>query len=220
MNDSSASKRVGRDGLRAWVLGGSLMLASVGVDVIASQTAGTIFTSWIGWLGALAWAASLAVFALGIRGEGSVVGRRPLGVAALLVAALVPLVFRIVWTFFAGPMLDVGGRPVSLALGYAEPLISAAALLIAVVAIARADVVPRRVRWVPAVVLACNVGMRVLIELVGLTAPMLGQQVLVPLFAFAGLVGTAGSLLLGILAVVSGSRREPPATVQVYPPPS
>lgn len=218
MDDVTGSTDHDRRGHPAWILGGGLMLAAVGVDLVSAQTAGTALTPWIGILGSLVWAASLAVFAFGLRGEGSVVGRQPLGVAALLVAGCAPLLFQLVWTFFAGPVLDAGGSSVSMALGYAQLLVPAAALLVAVVIIGRAGVVPRGIRWVPAIVLAANVAVRALVEGVGLTAPMLGQQVLVPLFALVGLVGTAGSLLLGILAVVYGARREPPGAVQIYPP--
>lgn len=195
------------------------MLGSVAVGLISAQTAGTMVQPWIGWLGALAWAASLAVFALGVRGSGSVVGRRSLGVAALLVAGIAPLAFQLFWAVAAGPVLEAGGLDASLTIGYLQLLIPGVALLIAVVVIVRADAVPRSVRWVPAIVFAANAAVQLLVQVAALAAPALGQQVIVPLYAFAGLVDTAGSLLLGVLAVVYGLRREPPSTVQVYPAP-
>lgn len=219
MSDTSIPAPVTADARRAWLVGGSLMLGSVAVDLVSSQTAGTLLQPWIGWVGALLWAASLAVFALGIRGQGSVVGRRPGGVAALLVGGIVPLVFPVFWSIGAGPVLDAGGRAASMAIGYAQLLVPAVALLIAVVVIARADAVPPSVRWMPAIVFACNAAAQVLAQIAGLAAPTLGQQVFVPLFALSGVVETAGSLLLGILAVVYGLRRDPPPSVQVYPAP-
>lgn len=218
MSDTPASVHVNRDARRAWLVGGCLVLASVAVQLASSQTAGTILQPWISWLGALAWAAALTVFAFGIRGSGSVVARRPLGVAGLLVGGFLPLVFPVFWSIGAGPVLDAGGRTASMVIGYAQLLLPAVALLVAVVVIGRAGAVPRGVRWVPAIVFACNAGVQLAAQFAGLAAPVLGQQVLTPLFALTGLVSTAGSLLLGILAVVFGMRQDPPETVQVYPP--
>ncbi len=99
------------------------------------------------------------------------------------------------------------------------------AALAGVVAIGRAGVVGHPWRWAPLWGLAAVVGVNVLLQGAGVA---LGSQpdgllVLNALAGFAQLVTTLVPLLLGLLAVVLGSRFDPPAHprasgVQVYPP--
>ena len=95
-----------------------------------------------------------------------------------------------------------------------------AALLIATVQIARAGVVPNAVRRLPLIVLLVVTALHVVASAVALTAPAAAQE-FTALFFIAPLARTAGTLILGIVALVLALRPEQPAPsepVQVYPP--
>ena len=81
MTDTEVSERALSDARLAWVIGGALLIATVVVSTPLSWYFGG------GVITAVLFAAALLVFAFGIRGSGSVTGRRPLGTAALVVLA-------------------------------------------------------------------------------------------------------------------------------------
>jgi hypothetical protein len=158
------------------------------------------------------------VFAFGIRRSGSVVGRNPVGVTALLVAAAEPVVATVLWTFVP---LDVAAPELSLMLGRTLQVLSLAALVVAAVIIGRAGAVPARVRWLPLVVVAVTAGVQILAQIVAVSAPGgVSAELVVSLYAAAATLGQIGILALGVLAIVSAPRPAGTAehAVQVYPP--
>src|SRR5262245_3029774 len=83
--------RAARDARLAWIIGGAMLIAHAALTLVADFAPGLRLPGGRLTLGAL-WAAALLIFALGIRGSGSVVARRWDGVSALVVAAAMPLV--------------------------------------------------------------------------------------------------------------------------------
>lgn len=208
MTDASA-----KDARTAWFIGGGLLTACA-LFPLATQG---LFVPGIGFVSAALWAASLFVFALGVRGRGSVVARRPLGVTALLVAALLPVTGTVVWSIV--PALPQGSWPIPI--GDAMQIALIAALVVATVQIARAGVVPAKVRWMPLIVLVAATAMQAIVVAVALNSSSVGPAAL-PLVYTAGVIAVAAAqLVLGIAALVLAPQLEtvtPPAPVQVYPP--
>lgn len=200
----------------AWVWGGSLLLASVLLQVLltGSLSGATGLSGVVLWLGILSHSAALLVFAFGWRG-GSVTARRPVPTTALVVLAL--------W----GPLGAVLSRvivitpeasEVGVTLGYVEIAVWFGAALVAVVGIQRAGVVPRPWHRAPMWGLAIVAGTGVFTQVAGVALGQRSMELLLLLFQFSGLVTIAVPLLLGILAVVLGLRDERPTQVHVYPP--
>lgn len=205
-----------RDARLAWIIGGSLLAAHSAVILTFNGMpmplpAGDLVL-------AVLWAGALLVLALGIRRSGSVVVRRPLGVTALVVAAMMPVVSMLVWVVVP---VDISDPTTSVMVGQALAVIDLAALAVATVAIARAGAVPHRLRWVPLIVLAVCAGAQIAAQAVAVAAP--DAFVLPGVIAFfmgATLLGTLGILLLGILTIVFAPREQVRSDeiVQVFPP--
>lgn len=161
-------------------------------------------------------AAAVLLFAIGLSREASVVARRPLGVVALAVVALWPIVVRIAQpllptmdaaTFDAG--LDAYREVESLltAVFFVNLLVSLAAALIAVVQIARAEIVPIPWRWAPLWALIASVLAGVLPQLLFAFAGPAGSQNLTEVVFVLGALGfLARTLGLGIIALVLAAR--------------
>lgn len=201
-----------------WILGGSLLIANA-VLVLAGSGYPLQFIPGLSFVLNGLWAAALLVFAFGVRGRGSVVARRPLGVIALVIAALVPFASLALWA-----MLPVGGdAAVSAMVGNGLSVLSLASMLVAAVVIGRAGAVPYRLRWVPLIVLAVGAGVQVVAQLflVTVQGAMVRPDITALVFGTA-MLGTLGVLLLGILAIVFAPREQPrpAAPTQVYPPAS
>ncbi|MGU3644171.1 hypothetical protein ACLBXX_04335 [Microbacterium sp. C23T] len=208
-----------RDARRAWILGGSLLIASATLGLIA-QGSWTFAFPAVGVAIDLVWSAALLVFALGIRGSGSVVGRQSLGIAALVVAAAAPLASRLVWWMLP---LQTWDATTATSVGTLVMVLSPVALIVATVVIGRAGAVPDRLRWVPLIVVAVAVGAQVLAQVFVVAAGgSLVQPDLVAVVFGSAAIGTLGVLLLGILAIVFAPRESPrpAAPTQVYPPAS
>ncbi|QIG40990.1 hypothetical protein G5T42_17170 [Microbacterium sp. 4R-513] len=95
------------------------------------------------------------IFAIGFSRDGSVVARKPLGVAAMGVVALWPLVTTTVPAMLATVIPGSDDR--LLMWGYASILITFAAGLTAAVEIVRSGVVPGPGKWAPLVALGVQV---------------------------------------------------------------
>ena len=87
MTDASATAV--RDARLAWIIGGSLFIGYAILLFAAGAAPGLPLAGFQVLVG-LTWAAGLFVFAFGIRRSGSVVGRRPVGVVAMVVAGAMP----------------------------------------------------------------------------------------------------------------------------------
>jgi hypothetical protein len=129
----------------AWIWGGALLAASAVVPTAVRAVAPGGFGSGVAIVTAVLFAASLLVFAFGLRGRGSIVARRPPGMAALLVLAVLPPIVELALSALATEQ-DISLLQI---LSFAQ-LAAAAAALVAVVAIGRAAVVPRPWQWAPA----------------------------------------------------------------------
>lgn len=184
----------------SWIVGGALMIVAVVIDYAQP---------WVPSLpvpvsmSTLAWAAGVLVLALA---PGSVTARRPLGTAAL--AALG------VWVVAASIASGIIGRsirpddpgPGPTVFGYVDLLTAILLALIAVVQIARIEVVPRPWRWVPAWVLGAVAASWVLQLLVAATvgpdgvASLSGGLAVLDSFTRVG-----GVLVLGAISVGLGS---------------
>lgn len=208
MTDAAA-----KDARTAWMIGGGLLVACALFPLVTQG----LFLPGIGFVSAGLWAASLLVFALGVRGQGSVVARRPLGVTALLIAALIPVAATLFWTLL--PSLPQGSWPIPL--GDVVQVVLIAVLVVATVQIARAGAVPESVRWMPLIALVAATAVQVVVVAVALNAPSMGSDALTFVYLAGVLAATAAQLVLGIAALVLAPRLKKPAPaepVQVYPP--
>jgi hypothetical protein len=214
----NASVRSAKDARLAWILGGSLLIA-VGLLPMALQAA-SVLVPGLDLFGDALWAAALTVFAFGVRGAGSVVARRPLGVTALLVAGLLPLAGTLAWRFVPVGSVTPG---TAIPITQIQLVLMLAALLTATVQVGRAPVVPSRLRWLPLIAVVVVAVAFAGAQIIAMQVPTLGQQVLSLFVAVTTLVPALALFAVGIAAIVAGAQLPPradPATVQVYPPAS
>lgn len=78
----------------------------------------------------IAWCAAMVIFAFGIRGAGSVVAHDRVGVVALAVAGVAPLVFEVVWALILVPTEPTGPSAGLLALVSTAALVAVGVLAI------------------------------------------------------------------------------------------
>lgn len=197
-----------------WTIGGvGLVLSGVmGMLQYAVPGTGSVITV----ARDVVFAAAVLTFAIGISREASVVARRPLGVTALVVVALWPLVIHLAQpflptmgaaTFEAGIEEYREAESVLTAVFFVNLLVSLAAALIAVVQIARTGTVPRPWRWAPLWALIASVAGGILPQLVFSFAGAAGAENVVGVAVILGMLGfLAPTLGLGIVALVVASR--------------
>ncbi|GAA3030036.1 hypothetical protein [Microbacterium dextranolyticum] len=209
----------------AWIWGGALLVATAVVPSLAGaggplREAGAA----ISWVSLVSFAAAMVVFAWGIRGEGSVVARRPLGIVALcLVGIILPVVGLISSFVFVVDPADPSATPswigAAQVVNYAGYAAWGGAALVAGVEVARARVVPGRWRWAPLTALGvlalAFVGMQIVSVAVA-TSP--DPTATFALIAVWGAVSVLVPLALGGIALVLGARGRPAPATQVYPP--
>ena len=159
------------------------------------------------------YAAAVLLFAIGTTAQASVVARRPLGVTAMTILAVWPLVDRIVFQFLPQDGSSLGAWTT---LGYVTLVVETGAALVAAMQIARAGVVPARWRWAPLWVLASQAFAWALPQIFFVSAgPGEIQRWTDLYFLFGALAGLAGTLGLGILALVLAAQQRP-ETVEVF----
>lgn len=205
----------------AWVWGGALLIASALLPLVTTASVNDLGTRAVfRWIGILAFTAALLLFALGWRGRGSVVARRPVGLAALIMWAIIGPLGAVVGAML--PPYDDGAAGFYSALYNVEMLVWLGAGIVATVAIARAGVVPAPWNRVPIWAFLVVVGVGVLSQVVAvaLAGRPGDQDALGLLFGLTALLSLLAPMLLGILAIVLGLRIDPRPTVQVYPPAS
>ena len=201
-----------RNGRAAFILGGSLFIASAVFGVVlqpllpfgapiyyALGDAFFVVQQLVKISAAALFAAGVIVFAVGIRREGSVVGRRRIGVVALSLFALWPLAMMLL---FLVPATIWGAMPAwgSYALAWAAPFVAG---LIGVILIVRARTVPGGWRWLPLGAFLFVAGSSVAYPVVMALAPATDAYApiyMIPvIFAIYG--GIVASLLLGLVAI-------------------
>ena len=198
----------------SWVIGGALLIGSAVLPWALGPEPAMLVTAVIG---RLLFLAAMIVFAFGLRGVGSVVAGRTLGVVALLVLGAAPLVFGLI------PLQQVEPSDLGLLqlLGYSELAIEAAAALVAVVEIARARVIPGNWRFAPAIALVVVVLVQVIGQVVGVAAGSAGLEQAAVGLALGGFAAAIlAPVALGIAAIALGARGLAVPNPQVYPPPA
>jgi len=198
----------------AWIWGGALLAASAVVPTSARAVAPAGVGVGIGIVTAVLFAASLVVFAFGLRGEGSLVARRPGGVAALLVLAVVPPVIELL----TPPAVTAEQVSQLQVVWYIQLAVSAAAALTAVMAVGRSGVLPHPWRWAPAWGLAIVAVATALPQVAVVATNGRDLEALMGLFTLTSLAILAVPLALGILAMVLGARGVAAPSPQIYPP--
>ncbi|MCO7203752.1 hypothetical protein NH287_09650 [Microbacterium sp. CnD16-F] len=152
------------------------------------------------------------MFAIGSSSHDSVTARRPLGTIALILLALWSSAMRVIG-LFQDPT-----NPTPIVPWEVTILIPLALSLVAVVQIARAGVVPRRWRWMPAIALGVQVASVALCQLLMMDPATTMQTV--GLASALGMIGfLAGTLGLGIVALLAVAS-ERPASVPVFSSPN
>lgn len=199
---------------RTFVIGGiGLVLCGVlGMLQYAAPSLGPV----VGILVDIVFAVSVLLFAIGLSRAASVVERRPLGVVALAVVALWPLVLRAVQpllptmdaaTFDAGLDAYREAETILTAVFIVNLLVSLVAALLASLQIARAAVVPAPWRWAPLWAFIASVVAAVVPQLLFAAAGSSGAQAYAEVALLLGAVGfLARTLGLGILALVLAAR--------------
>jgi hypothetical protein len=190
-----------------WRIGGIGLIACGVVGILRNSVLGAPVASIaLSLLADLLWAAAILTLAFGLHREGSVVARKPLGLAAASVVAAWPFVATIV-SLAATPTdaaaTDTEAWPVWVTLSIVLPVMAG---LIAAVQVGRARVVPRPWNWAPLWVLAGQVVLWVQPQLLGASAPSTLVQIVGLLNAIGTLSSLAATLGLGVLAVILASR--------------
>ncbi|MEV8241193.1 hypothetical protein AB0O90_13210 [Microbacterium testaceum] len=203
---------------RTWRTGGILLGVAGVLTLLAGQYMLSAFALRV--VIDLVWASGVLVFAVGHSRDASVVVRRPLGMTALIVVAVTPLVSDAV--VMALPEVRSPDDPAVVATSvvpWGGTIVSLAAGLVAAVQIARLGAVPRRWRWMPMWALGVSVGAAALqyATVALLFGAGAGQDVLVAANMIGVLSLLAPTLGLGVLALVAAAS-ERPDSVDVYRP--
>ncbi|MFF2486854.1 hypothetical protein ACFVSU_10660 [Microbacterium sp. NPDC058062] len=197
-----------------WLIGGIGLIACGVIGVLRGAVLGTpVLSTTVAVVEDLLWAGAILVLAIGLGREGSVVARKPLGLAASAVVAVWPLTASLVG-MIAGP-IDAEQVDTWSIWGDLVVVAPVVAGLIATVQVARARVVPKPWNWAPLWVLLTQVVLWVVPQLVGVAAPGAFLQMASALSAFGTLGFLAGTIGLGVVAVVLANRSSE-GTVEVF----
>lgn len=161
------------------------------------------------------YAASILLFAFGFSISASVVGREPVGMIAMVVVAIWPLVDFIISRTL--PLEPVAGSSGWSGLEVLSLLIPAAASLVAAVQIGRGRTAPWPWRWAPLWAFAFFALTWAVPQVILVTERPEDIQGFAGLFLMLGGMGSlAGTLGLGILAIVLAARQRP-SSIEIYP---
>ncbi|CAH0195486.1 hypothetical protein [Microbacterium foliorum] len=197
---------------RTWILGGVGLIACGILGVL--PPGGRVGSGPILLVTDVLFAASVLLFAVGLSRDASVVTRRPLGVTAMAIVAIWPLLSSVI-TRAMGPGVSPNDDA-WVAYGYIALFIPTAAGLVAAMQIARSDTVPSPWRWAPAWVLGMQALAWAVSQAVLVTArPENVQSFAEPFHMLGTLASLAATLGLGILALILAARSRP-ESVQVY----
>lgn len=207
------------------MIGGIGLIACGVIAMLRSSLPGAFgpFSAWnvIGILTEVIYAAAVLVFAIGISRQSSVVARRPLGVTSMAIVALWPFVNTLVAPLLSlddAPQLpqDEGVIGASMIYFSVALVVQAGAALIAATQIARAGVVPAPWCWAPLWVVGFQAIAWAVPQIVIVSLGSNGTQTWAGVYLlFSTLAGLAGTLGLGILALVLAARQRP-ESVEVY----
>ena len=144
----------------AWVWGGSAILASGLLRLLEALPISAV----IGWrpvtlIAAVVFAIGAVILAVGVRGQGSVVARSGLGIAALCVLGGIDVLQAVLVESFA--MIPASFRDGVTGIANVLVLIQLAAAVVGAIVIGRSGGVVGVLRWLPAFVLACIVALQI-----------------------------------------------------------
>ena len=189
----------------SWLVGGGALIACgvIGVvrsSVVGAPGAGVILTL----LSDALWATAILILSIGLRREGSVVARKPLGLTGSAVAAMWPLTDTLV-SLFAGPQ-NLEQAEAWVPWVYLSMMVPVVAGLIAATQVARARVVPTPWEWAPLWALGAQTLAWVVPQVINVASPTAFMD-MVPVFSALGTLGFLSTTLgLGTVAVVLSNR--------------
>lgn len=191
---------------KTWMFGGVALMVCGVLSILDQSLLGSAGGGVaLGIVADIAWAAGVMVFAIGFSREGSVVSRRPLGVVAMCVVALWPLVVTTVSTVIAAS--NAGPDVRFLVWGYASILITFTASLIASVEVVRSGAVPTPWAWAPLVALGVQTVVWLFPQLVVAGGGSADPAMFVGLSNGLGMLGIVATTFgLGIVATVLAIR--------------
>lgn len=199
---------------RTWIFGGAGLITCGVVGMLQTSLVGVPGADIINVVVDAIYAASVLLFAIGLSRAASVVARGPLGVAAMTVVALWPLVSPTLTRMLADQ--SPAEEEAWTAYGYLSLLVPTAAALIAGAQIARARSVPSPWCWAPLWVLGAYAATWAIPQIIFVTVRADGIQEFGGLFTMLGGLATlAGTIGIGILAIVLAAR-ERPESVEIY----
>lgn len=189
---------------RTWLTGGGGLVACGVIEVLRSSLLGTSGSAVLGVVGDLVFAAAVLLLAVGLSHRASVVARKPVGVVAMSVVALWPLISRML-----EPLVMQGLQRATdwNIYGYLALIVPASAALVAAVEIGRAAVLPSPWHWAPLWVLAFQAIVWVVPQLTIVAIGPGEVQLYANLFALLGTASfLAGTIGLGVLVLVLATR--------------
>lgn len=192
---------------RTWTIGGVGLVVCGVFGMLQSALLAAPGGQALATMANVVYALSVLLFAIGLTREASVVARRPLGVTTLAVVALWPLVDQLAVQLLPQDLSSLG---VFTTYGYVALLVQASAALLATTQIASAGVVPRPWCWAPLWVLGLQALVWAAPQIVVISAGLGAIQTWSGIFILLGTVaGLAGTLGLGILALVLAAQQRP-----------
>ncbi|TFD85779.1 hypothetical protein E3T61_16755 [Cryobacterium lactosi] len=187
-----------------WILGGSALILTGVLGLLSSAFLGA--STFLQTLACFTYLIAVLLFAFGLHPRASVVDRRPLGMTAMLVFGVWPLLIQLIG--LVAPMGAGGFANVDITVRLASATIAA-------VQIVRAGVVPQPWQWAPLWVLAIAAAGYFFQGVLGvaLGADLPASTDYVILLGYLG--NLAGTFGLGIAALVASIRKNGDATVQI-----
>lgn len=147
----------------AWLWGGGAILVSGLMRVLqALPITAVIGSGPVTLLAAGAFALGLVVLALGIRKQGSIVGRQRVGMIALFVLAGLEVIQGVIIESFTS--VPAGSRDAVAAISDLLIVVALVAAIVAAVVIVRAGAVRGILRWLPSIALVIAVGLQITIR--------------------------------------------------------
>lgn len=188
-----------------WVTAGAGLILFGVVGVVRTALPGLLPPLTFTLVGNGALAVSMVLFGVGLSRESSVVARGPIGVGALVVLGLWPLVTPFLVPFTG--TIPTPGDPLLLVYGIALLAVPLIAAVVAVLSIARARVVPSPWRWAPLWALLALVGVELLVQgLMFAASPERVQSLAGLVVMLQAAVGFTATVGLGALAIFLAAR--------------
>lgn len=189
---------------RAWLWGGSAILVSGLLRLLEALPISAV----IGWrpvtlIAAVVFAIGLVILAVGVRGQGSVVARSRVGIAALCVVGGLEILQAVIVESFS--LIPPHMRDGMTAAANVLVLIQLFAAVVAVLMVARSGSVVGAVRWLPAVVLACIVALQIFTRVLLSVRGGVGSSELDLVITVQALVGVLQAAL-GFIVMLASPR--------------